>query len=160
MISTQPTSENIAAVLTLLQDTPRKLAALADDQPREALHQPLGQRERSFKENLVHLLNSEARLSEEIYLALLLDQPHLPRTHSKRDWGKLVHFQTVDLEDLLTYFQIRRKLLLNVLDDLEEESWSRTVKEEGKKRRESVFWKARALALHERDHMLDLKQKL
>jgi hypothetical protein len=34
------------------------------------------------------------------------------------------------------------------------------IREAGKKRKESVYWRARALAMHELDHLTDLQNKL
>jgi hypothetical protein len=43
---------------------------------------------------------------------------------------------------------------------LSEQGWAKSVREEGKKRRESVYWKARALALHEWHHVHSIKGRL
>jgi hypothetical protein len=49
---------------------------------------------------------------------------------------------------------------LRVLSGLKEHDWSRCVREEGKQRRESVYWRARTIAMHELDHVGDLERKL
>jgi hypothetical protein len=160
VISTELNLTNITRILDLLADTPGKLerlsAGLSDDQ----LHQPLRAGERSFIEDLAHLINSEARISETIYLALLADEPYFLNIHSERQWGKLLRFDWFDFTDLLAYFKLRRKVLLRVLTALTPDRWSRTIREEGKQRKESIYWRARSLAMHELEHLIDLENKI
>jgi hypothetical protein len=63
-------------------------------------------------------------------------------------------------DDLLAYFTFRRQVLLRVLAGLSDAQWSRTIREEGKARQESVYWRARGLAHHEQSHLSDLARKL
>jgi hypothetical protein len=159
-ISTEQTKENIAKVQELLADLPVQLESLSNALSAEQLRQPLGAGERSFTEDLAHLIHSEARTSEAIYLALLLDEPPVPEVHSERHWGKLVRYDLLSFSDLLAYFKIRRAVLVRVLASLTEEQWRRSIRENGKKRQESVYWRARSLAMHELDHLTDLQTKL
>lgn len=159
-IPTEPTQANIARVVDLLADTPQKLAQWLQPLSPEQLRQPLGPEERSCAEVLAHLLNSEARSAEAIYLALLADEPVVVTVHPERQWGKLLRYDLLDFADLLAYFQLRRTVLLRVLTSLTEAQWARTIREEGKKRQESVYWRARALALHELEHLTELASKL
>jgi len=159
-ISTDLTPANIAKVMEMLAGTPSKLEALSKSVSAETLRQPPGKGERSFTEDLAHLINSEARSSEMIYQALLVDEPFFADIHSERDWGKLLRFDLLDFSELLAYFKIRRKVLLRVLLGLKEKDWARTVREEGKQRKESVYWRARTIAMHELDHLDDLEKKL
>jgi len=159
-ISTDLTPTNIAKVIEILTETPQKLEALTKLLTAEQLRQPLGEGERSFTQDIAHLLNSEARSSEMIYHALLANDPFFADIHPDRHWGKLLRFDLLDFQDLLAYFKIRRKVLLRVLSSLKEEGWSRCVREEGKQRKESVYWRARTIAMHELDHLGDLESKL
>ena len=159
-ISTKPTAANITNIMTLLTDTPVKLASFSDGLSDEQLCRPLGSGERSFTEDLAHLLNCEARSSEAIYLALLADEPVFVNIHPERQLGKLLRYDRFSVSELLAYFTFRRTVLLRVLTSLTDEQWSRTIREEGKKRQESVYWQARSLALHELDHLSDIESKL
>jgi hypothetical protein len=47
-----------------------------------------------------------------------------------------------------------------VLSSLKEKDWARAIREEGKQRKESVYWRARAIVMHELDHLGDLEKKL
>jgi len=159
-ISTDLTNANLAKVLDVLAETPTQLEGLTTTLSDEQLRQPLGAGERSLTEDLAHLIHSEARTSEAIYLALLLEEPLIPDVHSERQWGKLLRYDLLSCSDLLIYFKLRRLVLLRVLAPLTEEQWARPIREEGKKRKESVYWRARSLAMHELDHLNDLQNKL
>lgn len=159
-ITTDLTSANIAKVLALLQETPEKLETLGKPVSTEKLRQPLRDNERSYTETLAHLINSEARISESIYLALLVDEPLLADVHSEREWGKLLRFDLLDFPELMAYFKTRRKVLLRVLSALTEAQWSRSTREEGKRRKESIYWQVRSLAIHESEHISELEKRL
>ena|SRR5688572_11316964 len=159
-LSTDQTPENISKILEMLAETPKKLEVLSKGLSKEKLREPLGKGERSFTEDLTHLINGEARSSEMIYQALLVDEPFFADFHPDRDWGKLTRFDLLDFSDLLNYFKTRRKILLRVLSELKEADWSKAVREEGKKRKESVYWRARTIVMHELDHVGDLEKKI
>jgi hypothetical protein len=159
-ISTKITLANITAIIGLLADTADKLEALSKSVPAENLRQSLGEDEWSFAENLAHLINSETRSSEMIYQALLVDEPYFADIHPERDLGKLLRFDLLDIPDLINYFKTRRKVLLRVLSALTEDQWARAVREERKKRKESVYWRARTIVMHEVDHVENLEKKL
>ena len=146
--------------MDLLTDTSSQLERLSTGLTAEQLSQPLGPGERSFVEVVAHLVHCEARSSDAIYLALLLEQPLLPDIHPERQWGKLLRFDLLDVPELLAYFRLRRTVLLRVLSSLTPAQWERVVCENGKKRKESVYWRARGLALHELEHVTDLQNKL
>jgi len=159
-ISTEQTDTNIQGVLRLLSETPSQLEKLSKGLSEEQLHRPLGPGERSFTEVLAHLLNCEAIMAESINLALLTDEPLLAGIHPERDLGKLLRLDLLPFRELLAYFKVRRTVLLRILEALTEEKWSRCIRETGKQRKESVFWRARGQALHELEHLLELESKL
>ena len=159
-ISTAQNSSNIDEVMELLKDTPARLESLSKVMTDVRLREPIAPRERSFTEVLAHIINCEALTSESIYLALLRNAPLLPGLHAERDLGKLLRFDTLPFPDLLAYFKLRRSVLLRILDSLTDKQWSRVIREEGKQRKESVYWRARGQALHELEHLLDLENKL
>lgn len=159
-VSTDLTSVNIVKVKELLADAPIQLENLSRPLSEEQLRQPLGAGERSFTENLAHLIHTEARSSEAIYLALLMNEPLVPDIHPERQWGKLLRYDLLSFHELLAYFKVRRAILLRVLGSLTEEQWARTIHEAGKKRQESVYWRARTIAMHELEHLTDLQSKL
>lgn len=159
-ISTDQTEANIRGVLHLLSETPNRLVELSRGLSEKKLREPLGAGERSFTECLAHLINCEALTSDAIYLALMLNEPTVAPIHAERDLGKLLRFDQQDFHELLAYFKFRRTVLLNVLTPLTEKNWSRVIREEGKQRKESVYWRARGQAMHELEHITDLEHKL
>src|SRR4030067_2553992 len=138
-VSTQQTASNISAILEILRDSPARVESLSGGLTAHQLRQPMGAGERSLIEDIAHLLNSEARSSEAIYLALLADEPLLVDVHSEREFGKLLRYDQFEISDLLAYFKFRRAGLLRVLDSLTEAQWSRVIREAGKHRKESVY---------------------
>jgi hypothetical protein len=159
-LSTAATPANIAIVLGMLAAAPQTLSDLATPLSPEALAAPLGVGERSFSQDVAHLLHCEARTAEAIGLALLLDTPLLPDLHPERDWGRLLRYDLCPCDELLAYFRLRRVVLLRILHTLTPAQWARAVSGQGKQRQESVYWLARAQALHEQEHIADLTTKL
>jgi hypothetical protein len=159
-ISTESTQANIAKVIDLLSATPGQLDRLRARVTVEQLRQPLKPGERSLIGALAHLIHCEARSSEAIYLALLAREPVIPAIHPERQWGKLLRYDLLDASELLSYFRLRRAVLMRVLTSLTDTQWQRVVYEPGKKRRESVYWQARSMALHELGHITDVESKL
>lgn len=160
IISTEVTESNIAQIIDLLSDTLRKLENLWSRFSDEQFVKPLGAGERSLTENLAHLLHCEALSSEFIYLALLKDEVTFNDIHPEREYGKLLRYDLFSFKSLLDYFIFRRTVLLRVLSSLKVEQWSRSISEKEKKRKESVYWRARSIALHELEHMDDIENKL
>lgn len=159
-IATIQTETNIREIIRLLKDTPGRLESVSKGLSDQELRGPLGAGERSFTEALAHLINTEARSSEAIYLALLADEPVLVDIHAERDLGKLLRYDLLPFTELMAYFKVRRTVLLRVLESLTEEQWSRCIREERKQRKESAYWRARGIALHELEHLQDLEIKL
>ena len=91
-ISTVSTDANIAKVIDLLAETPIQLERLSTGLTLAQLRQPLGTEERSFTEALAHPIHCEARSSEDIYLALLMNEPVFPDIHPERQWGRLLRY--------------------------------------------------------------------
>ncbi len=159
-ISTEATPDNIAIALDLLARVPDQLAELGERLSLEQLEQPIAAGERSPQRVLVHMLNCEARAADAIYSALLLRTPLVPRIHPERHWGKLLRYEQFNYDDLLGYFKFRRQVLLSVLQGLSEKRWARDIRQQGKQRRETVYLLARGAALHETEHIQDIKRKL
>jgi len=88
-----------------------------------------------------------------IYEALLLREPLVANIHVERDWGKLLRYEQFDAAELLAYFRVRRSTLVRVLNQLTPAQWGRVIREEGKARKESVYWRARGQAIHEAEHL-------
>jgi DinB superfamily len=159
-ISTELKQSNVVKVLEMLRATPTLFVNFAFGKTNQELKHPLIESKRSLSEELAHLIHCEARTSEAILIALLKKNSSIVELHPEREWGSLVRFDILEFSELLPYFQLRRKVLLQVLVNLTLEGWSLTVQESRKKRQESVFWKVRALALHEHHHLDLIKHRL
>lgn len=159
-LTTEATLENFQAVINRLTETLMRIERLSQNFSDTQLRQPLGAGERSATEVLAHLLNCEARSSEAIYTALLVNEPELIELHPERQWGKLLQYGHFPLAEMLTYFKFRRTALLRILATLKPKQWLRAACEAGKQRQETVYWKARTLALHEAEHVAELEKKL
>lgn len=159
-IPTTQTQATIDRVLALLAGTPDRLDSLSRGLPEDELRRPFAPGERSFAAVVAHLINTEARSNEAIVLALTLREPLQPKIHAERDYGRLLRHDLMLVADMLAYARFRRTALLRVLRGLAPEQWARVVREEGKARRESVYWLARALALHEEEHLMELQGKI
>jgi hypothetical protein len=68
--------------------------------------------------------------------------------------------KVISTEPTKTNIVLRRIVLLRVLTSPAEEKWSRSIRENKKKRKESVYWQARSIAMHELEHLLDIEAKL
>ena len=152
-ISTELTAENIAEVLRLLAAMPARLEAVSRGLTETQARKPPRPGERSLAEDVAHLLHCEARTAEAIVLALLANEPEFPNIHPERQLGKLVAYDQMPFGELLAYFKFRRAVLLRVLNGLKPAQWARTIREPGKQRRETVYWRARGQALHEAAHL-------
>ncbi len=157
-ISTEITETNISQILDILADTPARLESLRARMSGAKLLTPLKAGERSVTENLAHLLHCEAVNAEFIYLALMREGHPFSGVHPERDFGNLVHYELFPFDSLLDYFKFRRAVLLRVLSALTLGQWSLSLPEKGKKRAESVYWRARSMAMHELEHLTEIEQ--
>ncbi len=159
-LTTQPSDERIALILRVLAAAPMRLRELSSGLTEAELTTPLGAGERSFKRDLTHLIYCAERGADPIHHALLLDNAFVPRIHAERDWGALMRYETFEFAELMAYFDFRRKALLRILTGLSRGQWERSVRREGVKRAESVYYSARGMCLHELEHLEDLAKKL
>jgi hypothetical protein len=159
-ISTEANKANIAKVLDLLAAAPQMLVDFSKVIPSDALRQPLKLGERSFIQIIAHILNCEERTTESIYAALLLHEPLILNIHPERQWGALLRYEQLACAELLAYFSFRRKALLRILNGLTDAQWGRVIREEGKQRKESIYWRARGMALHEAEHLNEIESRL
>ena len=160
ILSTDLSHENIETVLALLEKTPTTLSALTTGLSSEQLTGQTELNERSILGILAHLINCETLTTNSIYLALLKPEPLLHKLHPERNLGKLLRLDQFSYAELVAYFTFRRKVLLSVLQSLTFKQWGRTIREEGKQRQESVYWRARGQALHEMDHLDEIEAKI
>ena len=143
----------VKCIYLILDSTYDELLNLSKQIPDQDHSKPLNPGRRSFRENIIHILNMEELNLMLLAQALIIDKPEVLKIHSERDIGKLKIFEPLSTKELLSYFKLRRKILLNLLQSLSREQWSRVIIEKNKTRQESVYWRTRTLALHEYEHI-------
>lgn len=147
-------------IYRILNNTYDELFNLIRHIPAQDLNKPLIPGKRSFRENLIHLLNVEYLNKMIITQALTIVKPLVLPLHAEKDIGKLSLFESLSTNELLSYFKLTRKILLKLLVSLSEEQWSRQILEKNKSRQESIYWRIRLLALHEFEHISIMKLQL
>ncbi|MBL7998040.1 MAG: DinB family protein [Candidatus Kapabacteria bacterium] len=143
----------ILSIMATLQETPRYLRSVAPRFPEERSRVPIMEGKRSFRQTVEHLLNIEALHYTTIYPAFLLPTPDVYPLHAERHIARLQLFDSFTMEELLTVFEFERRKSLSFLESLTAGDWLRTIREQGKKRQESIYWRARTLALHDVTHV-------
>lgn len=159
-----PTSLSDAAldnIFETLENTPRYLTSAAANHFNEKSSvDPIITGKRSFRETVIHLLNIEALNYTTIYPAFLLSNPKVYPLHAERDFGKLNLFVNFRMPELLLAFDLERRKSLCFLKSLKKSDWSKKLIEENKKRQETIYWRARGLAIHDYTHVYILKFQL
>jgi hypothetical protein len=136
-------------VLSLLAETPRRIAAAAAGHSAAELALPLATGEWSAVQILAHLRGCADVWPATIYAMLRADNPVLP-LHAPREWARKKGYARLDFYRSFQVFIQEREELLRVLTGLPPASWLRGAQIGG--RRHTVFSQARRLALHEEVH--------
>jgi hypothetical protein len=144
-----PTKNQIQDMLTLLEDTPKRIAASTMSFNDGQLAQASNPDDWSALEILAHLRACADLWGYSIYAMLAKAHPHLAKIHPRR-WTQVAGYTNLGFERSLRAFDLERQELLSVLRPLLLESWSRSADIGG--RTHTVFSQARRMALHEQDH--------
>ena len=147
----------IANVFIVLEETPNYLASFAKHFDERTSLEPIIEGKRSFRETLIHMLNIEGLHYTTMYPALLLNKPRVYPLHAERDFNKLNLFSDFQLHELLEVFRFERRKSLSFLKSLKRSDWFRQITEENKAREETIYWRARGLAIHDFTHVQILK---
>ena len=158
--TTQASDANKQRVQDMLRQGPPRLQALNDRFSAAQLAQPLEPGEWSPHRILAHLVSCEARASEAIIHALLVDEPPFQPIHAERDLGALMRHEQYTFAELLAYLTFRRRMLLTVLEGLNHDQWLRTFQPAGRKKKQTVYNMTRGTAIHESEHLEHLESLL
>lgn len=141
-------------VLTLLIETPRRIATLTGDLSPSQLHTPPGPEEWSANDVLAHLRECADVWGSCIKAIITEDRPTL-RAINPLTWIKQTNYLELDFRPSLQAFARQRADLLAVLEPLPSEGWSRmaTVTGAGKPLERTVLFYGQWLARHERQHV-------
>jgi hypothetical protein len=148
------TSLTTQRVLTLLAETPTRLAALTADLSPEALQMRPSPEEWSANEVLAHLRACADVWGTCIRRIIEEDRPTWQAV-SPRTWIKQTDYPDLDFRPSLGAFTTQRAELLAVLSPLPSEAWERSarVSTVGRVLEPTVLSYAERLLVHERSHL-------
>jgi hypothetical protein len=144
----------IEEILTLLAETPQRLAALTERLTPAELRAAHGHDEWSANDVLAHLRSCADVWGTCIATILADDRPTI-RAVDPRTWIKSTDYPELEFRPSLQVFTAQRSELLAVLEALPPDDWSRaaTVTGAGRPLERTVFSFAQRLARHERSHV-------
>jgi len=145
-------------ILTLLAETPPRIAALTADLAPTQLHTRPNHDGWSANDVLAHLRACADVWGNCIMAMIAQDTPTL-RAVNPRTWIKQTDYLELDFRPSLRSFATQRAELLAVLSTLPPEGWERSarVSGAGKVLERTVLFYAQWLARHERQHVKQIE---
>jgi DinB superfamily len=152
-------SLTIEQVLTLLAETPPRIATLTAGLGPAQLHTAPNRDEWSANDVLAHLRACADVWGRCIVAIIAQDKPTL-RAVNPRTWIRKTDYLEQEFQPSLHAFTAQRTDLLAVLESLPREGWSRmaTVTGAGKPLERTVLFYGRWLAGHERPHVKQIER--
>ena len=152
-------SLTIEQVLTMLAETPPRLAALTAGLAPAQLHATPSHGEWSANDVLAHLRACADVWGNCMVAIITQDNPTL-RALNPRTWIKKTDYLEQEFQPSLRAFATQRTELLTVLKPLTPKGWSRTatVTGAGQVLEQTVLYYARRLAVHERRHLKQIER--
>ncbi len=149
----------IEQLLTMLAQTPTRIAALTAEQTPIQLCTGPSLAEWSANDVLAHLRSCADVWGNCITTIIAEDMPTM-RPVNPVTWIKKTNYRELDFQHSLDYFAMQRAALLAVLESLPPEGWTRaaTVTGAGKPRERNVHNYAWRLAVHERSHIKQIER--
>ena len=151
------TPDEIEKYLNLLSDTSRRLTKTTQGFDDVRLQYKIDKKVWSVNDILAHLRSCADVWGGSIEAMLAQDKPTLPYRHP-RQWIKKTNYPDLLFYESFQAFRTQRKNLLNVLNNLSFEDWSRAAMI--KHREHTVFSQARRMALHEGVHCQQIEELL
>ena len=149
----------IEQILTLLAETPPRLAALTAGLTETQLHTPPAEGEWSANDVLAHLRACGDIWGDHIRAILTEDNP-TRRAMNPTTWIKHTDYLELEFQPSLRAFTAQRTELLERLKLLTEEQWHRTATlvGAGKPLQRTVLSYANGMAIHERPHIKQIER--
>ncbi len=149
----------IEQILTILKETPPRIAARTTGLAPVQLHAPPKLGEWSANEVLAHLRSCATVWGNYIAVIIAEDMPAI-RAVSPRTWIKGTDYLQQEFRPAFRAFTKQRASLLALLEQLAPEAWSRsaTVTAVGKPILRTVHTYAERLAVHEREHVRQIER--
>jgi len=149
-------------ILTILKETPPRLAKITSGLTPAQLHTAPGAGEWSANEVLAHLRAcGDVWGSYYIMTILAQDNPTI-KARNPRTWIMNTDYLEQDFQSSLRAFTKQRKKLLAVLESLSSKDWSRTntLLGAGKPLQQTLLSHADGLARHERAHLKQIERTI
>ena len=152
-------SLTIEQVLTLLAETPKRIAALTAGLAPDKLHTPPNHDGWSANDVLAHL-RACADVWGNCMVAIIAEDTSTLRAVNPLTWIKKTDYLELEFRPSLRSFATQRADLLAVLEPLPHEAWSRTatVTGAGKVLERTVLFYGQWLARHERQHVKQVER--
>lgn len=152
----------VEQILTILAETPSRLATLAAGLSPAQLHTALEPDEWSAGEVLAHLRACSDVWGDNYILTIVAHDEPTIKAMNPRSWIKRTDYLEQDFQTSLHAFTEQRKKLLNVLQQLQPPDWWRTatLTGAGKPLQQTLIAHADGLARHERTHLKQIERTL
>jgi hypothetical protein len=151
------TPDEIEKYLGLLSNTSRRIMKATQGFDDVRLQYKIDQKAWSVNDILAHLRSCADVWGGSIEAMLAQDRPTLPYRHP-RQWIKKTNYSNLLFDESFQAFRLQRKSLLNVLNNLSFEDWSRAAII--KHREHTVLSETRRMALHEDVHCQQIEELL
>ena len=152
-------SFSIEEVLSLLAETPTRIAALTDGLTPAQVRTAPGPDEWSANDVLAHLRSCADMWDGYMMTILAEDRPTI-RVVNPRAWIKQTDYLELEFSPSLRAFTTQRAALLAILEPLPQEGWARTatVTGAGSPLQKTVLDYAERMARHERPHIRQIER--
>ncbi len=152
----------IDTILTILKETPPRLAQLTAEQTPAQLHTAPSASEWSANEVLAHLRACNEVWGGYYIMTILAEDNPTIKAVNPRTWIKNTSYLEQEFQSSLRAFTKERRKLLAVLEPLPLKDWSRTntLIGAGKPLQQTLMSHADGLARHERAHLKQIERTL
>ena len=152
----------IEKILTILKETPPRLAKLTAGLDSAQLQSAPSAGEWSVNDVLAHLRACDDVWASYYIMTILAQENPTIRARNPRTWIKNTDYLEQDFPSSLRAFTRQRKKLLAVLESLPPKGWSRTntLIGAGKPIQQTLLSHADGLARHERAHLRQIERIL
>ena len=152
----------IDQILTILKETPPRLAKLTAGLASAQLHTAPGDGEWSANEVLVHLRACNEVWGGYYIMTILAQDTPTIKAMNPRTWIKTTDYLEQAFQSSLRAFTEQRSKLLAVLEPLPPKDWTRTntLLGAGKPLQQTLLSHADGLARHERAHLKQIERTL
>jgi DinB superfamily len=151
------TQKEIDKALSLLTETPLRIAAMTTDKDDTLLQAKHDKKSWSANDILAHVRSCADLWTHSIYAMLAENEPVFSDVN-ERKWAKVTRYDELPFAESLLIFSLQRGNLVRVLSALPFESWERSAMIF--ERKHTIFTQTRRMAKHEMEHLEQLESLL